>query len=267
MADQRAASWDEAADTYGADLPLFADLAARLVAEAAIRPGERVLDIGTGNGLALLPAARAASPAATTGIDFSAAMLRAARARTRDADVGVALAQMDAGHLAIRDESFDLATAASVFQFLRYSVDALREWRRVLRPNGRLAFSLPRPDDGSAAFFQLMMRYLPRLPSERQEWFAAEGSQPEVPDLVGACRDAGFADARTHDVHWPAVVESRDEWWRLQWTHGTRILLRELPRAAIEELRRDTMAMLEPSCDSDGAVHGTIVQAICIADC
>jgi SAM-dependent methyltransferase len=266
VSDQRSASWDEAADTYGADLPFFGDIAAHLVAEAAIEAGERVLDIGTGNGLALVPAARAASPARATGIDFSAAMLRAARTRTRNANVDATLAQMDAARLAVADSTFDVLTANSVFQFLGYATDTLREWRRVLRASGRLVFSLPRPDTGAGDFQQLMLRYFGRLPKERRDWFVAQGPPPPIPDLVEACLAAGFSSAHTHDVEWPTSVESREEWWRLQWTHGARVFLRELPPDAVAELERDTMTMLEPLCDSDGVVHGTIVLAICIAN-
>jgi SAM-dependent methyltransferase len=140
VAEGGTASWDEIADSYGTAHPVFVEFPARLVDRARIGAGERVLDIGCGNGNGLRAIQRSGSPCDVTGVDFSAAMVRAARASVH-ADVEFAIA--DGLRLPFPDGTFDVALASSVFQFLRYSVDALREWRRVLRDDGRLLFSVP----------------------------------------------------------------------------------------------------------------------------
>ncbi|MDA8250907.1 MAG: methyltransferase domain-containing protein [Rhodospirillales bacterium] len=97
----------------------------------------RVLDagVGTGRNIPFYPAG-----AEVLGIDASAAML--ARAERRGQRLGrvVALRQMDLTRLDLPDASFDAAVASFVFCVLPEpdQVPALRELRRVLRPNGQI---------------------------------------------------------------------------------------------------------------------------------
>ncbi|MBD5607086.1 MAG: methyltransferase domain-containing protein, partial [Candidatus Eremiobacteraeota bacterium] len=73
------------ADSYARNARFVADLAAPLVDDLAPRPGERILDLGCGDGA--FTAMVAASGATVTGIDASPALVAAARARGIDARV------------------------------------------------------------------------------------------------------------------------------------------------------------------------------------
>ena len=71
--------WVTEAERYDATL---ARPGRRLSTAAALQPGERVLDVGCGNGAGSLEAARAVRPGgAVTGVDLSAPMLELARRR------------------------------------------------------------------------------------------------------------------------------------------------------------------------------------------
>lgn len=107
----------------------------RTLARIELRPGERVLDVGSGTG-ALLAALAEREPAAVlSGVDASSAML--ARAATK---LGgrASLLEARADELPFEEGSFDLVVSTSVLHHLRRPLEALREWRRVLRTNGRL---------------------------------------------------------------------------------------------------------------------------------
>jgi SAM-dependent methyltransferase len=96
-------------------------------------PGQRMLDVGCGAGLALQMAAERG--AVVTGIDASEGLLGVARSRLPDAD----LRQGDVESLPYDDDSFDLVTSFNAIQFATDPAAALREAKRVLAPNGQCA--------------------------------------------------------------------------------------------------------------------------------
>src|SRR5262245_24984925 len=127
------AVWNAIGDSYGEGIPMMVDMAQALVDRAVLRSGERVIDLGTGNGHALVPAATAVDPARVVGVDLSPTMLEAAQRRVTDAGLNnVELHTMDCTALSFPDATFDVALASTVFQFVGYAPEALREWRRVL---------------------------------------------------------------------------------------------------------------------------------------
>lgn len=106
------------------------------VAALALRPGERVLEVGVGTGLTL--------PywppyACITGIDLSPDMLRraqAARQRHRRPDIELRL--LDAQATDFPDNHFDAVAALYVVSVVPDVSALLREMRRVCRPGGRI---------------------------------------------------------------------------------------------------------------------------------
>ncbi|HSX79871.1 MAG TPA: methyltransferase domain-containing protein, partial [Candidatus Saccharimonadia bacterium] len=123
--------------------------AARLVERAALQPGERVLDAGTGTGHAALDAAAVVGPDGhVTGVDISAAMLAHARRKAQEAGLAnVDFREGDAQTPALPDASVHVVVSASVIFFLPDPLEALRHWRRVLKPDGRVLFSTFGPDN------------------------------------------------------------------------------------------------------------------------
>ena len=110
-----------------------------LVAAADPRPGERVLDVATGTGMV---AAELLSrcECSVVGIDQSAEMLAAARARFAGAPPGRAeLIEGEAEALPFADESFDALTFTYLLRYVADPAATLVELARVVRPGGRVA--------------------------------------------------------------------------------------------------------------------------------
>ena len=123
----------------------------RVVELAAVRSGQRALDVCCGTGdIALALAQRGAD---VTGLDFSPAMLEMARARSRKSEAGdqksevgtpssvlrpPVFLQGDAQQLPFPDHSFDAVTIGYGLRNLSSCETGLREMRRVARPGGRL---------------------------------------------------------------------------------------------------------------------------------
>ena len=102
----------------------------------AIKPGDRLLEVGVGTGInvALYPRA-----CAVTGIDLSSSMLEKARDRIARKNIRNArLLQMDAANLKFADDSFDIVYAPYVISVVPDPVAVAREMRRVCRPGGRI---------------------------------------------------------------------------------------------------------------------------------
>lgn len=95
-----------------------------------------VLDAGTGTGFSALIAASLGHR--VTAIDLAEEMLTVARQRAEQRGLEVAFAAGDAVAPAFAPGSFDVVTARNCCWTLRSAEDALRSWRRVLRPHGRV---------------------------------------------------------------------------------------------------------------------------------
>jgi len=105
--------------------------------DAAERVGGRILEVGVGTGISLPDYARTNR---LVGIDISAPMLR--KAQERVVEFGLsnveALCVMDAKHLALPDNAFDVIVAQYVITAVPDPEATLDEFVRVLRPGGEI---------------------------------------------------------------------------------------------------------------------------------
>jgi arsenite methyltransferase len=119
----------------------------RVIHNAQIGLGSRVLDVGCGDGLIALPAAGAVGPAGRVIFsDVSADLLDRCRQLAEEAGLleRCSFVEAPARDLAVvADESVDAVTMRSVLIYEADKARALAEFRRVLRPAGRLSISEP----------------------------------------------------------------------------------------------------------------------------
>jgi ubiquinone/menaquinone biosynthesis C-methylase UbiE len=117
---------------------------------AGINAGARVLDIASGRGAVLFPAAeRVGADGEVLGIDLADAMVIATNEAAARRGLKARLSVMDAEELTFPDESFDFVTCGFGIMFFPDQDRALAQMRRVLKPGGCLAVSTWRVAQGA----------------------------------------------------------------------------------------------------------------------
>lgn len=185
--------WDKAADHYEQFWHRQLQPAhQRLLDRAAIQQGARVLDVACGTGLVTFPAAALAGPSgAIVAADISDAMVTHITAEAaRRGLSNVTAARMDAESLDLPDASFDVVLCALGLMYLPDPVAALREMRRVLRPDGAAIAATwgARNKCGWAEVFSIIDA---RVQSDVCPMFFRLGSGDELERAFGA---AGFKE-------------------------------------------------------------------------
>jgi ubiquinone/menaquinone biosynthesis C-methylase UbiE len=186
----------------------------RLVADARLRTGLRVLDLGSGTGYpALLAAQTVGAKGSVVGIDLAERMLEAARRKATSLGLSnIRFQTGDATTLPFDTASFDAVTSRFCLMFLPEIAKAVAEIARILKPDTwmsaavwsapdknpylkipldviKQSIDLPPPDPAAPGIFRL----------------AKPG------ELVNMLRQAGFADIAEEeflaDVRFPAAED------------------------------------------------------------
>jgi len=173
-------------ETELASLPEGADLGlgcGNPQALAAMRPGEVVVDLGSGAGIdCFLAAQQVGSAGRVIGVDMTHEML--AKARANAEQVGAANVEFRLGeieHLPIADNTADVVISNCVINLVPDKEQVYREAFRVLKPGGRIAIAdvvntAPLPAE-LAADASLLCACLAGAATIRQieDWLAAAG--------------------------------------------------------------------------------------------
>jgi ubiquinone/menaquinone biosynthesis C-methylase UbiE len=181
--------WDKAAAYYERYWARQLEPAqALMLTLAALRPGERVLDVACGTGLIAFPAAHAVGPGgAVVGTDISEQMVTTLRAlAARRNAVNLTAERMDAEDLRLPDATFDVTLCALGLMYFPDPRAAVQEMIRVLRPGGRIAVAVwgARDRCGWAEIFPIVDR---RVASEVCPLFFQLGTG----DALRYCLEAG----------------------------------------------------------------------------
>ena len=158
------------------------------------KPGELVLDVGTGTGRAAREVlARGAS---ATGVDIAEGMLNAARAQT--ARQGIDFRLGDAEALPFEDAVFDKAISTFGIMFSVEPHVAASELARVLRRDGRLAVAAWTPDSHAVLMRQELAPFAPPPPDPAPPAPWTWGTEEGLQDYLGADFDFEFEAGVLH---------------------------------------------------------------------
>jgi len=214
-----------------------------LLRAADVTPGMRVLDIATGTGLSAAAALAAVGPTGhVAAADVSPAMAERARERLGNAP-NASVSVEDGQALSFADYSFDVVLCNLGLMFFPDPVRGLSEFRRVLRPGGRVAVSVNTVVERSYnhQINEIIARHTPSLAAAVARTFALG----EASRLRSLFDQAGLADFETDTVKHTFVLPSFDAYYgpfeRGGASTGQALagLPEEVRRAVREEVRRD----------------------------
>jgi ubiquinone/menaquinone biosynthesis C-methylase UbiE len=191
--------WDLASNDYD---PLWQEQLAparkALLALASLAPGERVLDLACGTGLVALDAARSVGPEGSVlATDLSGQMIEIARRRAAEQQLSnVTFRRMDAEMLDLPDATFDVVLCALGLMYLPDPQHAVEEWRRVLKPGGRVVIAVwgKRVNCGWSPVFPIVDA---EVETDVCPLFFSLG-EPDM--LAQLCSDAGFERLRQRRI-------------------------------------------------------------------
>ncbi len=164
-------------------------------AVADLRPGQRVLDLGSGGGIDVLLAARRVGESGFAyGLDMTEEMLDLARRNAAEAGVtNVEFLRGQIEGIPLPDAAVDVIISNCVVNLSPDKPAVLAEARRVLVPGGRLGISDIVADEGLT----------PAERAERGSWAGCIAGALTVTEYERLLADAGFTDVeitRTHEV-------------------------------------------------------------------
>jgi ubiquinone/menaquinone biosynthesis C-methylase UbiE len=195
---------------------------ARVIDLLEVKPGMKVLDLACGPGTLSKPLAALAGPnGELVGVDLAEGMLALAR------EAGIANARfevMDIERLTFPDATFDAAACGHGLQFAADLERALGEARRVLRPGGRYAASVPVSAADSQPWQvmdRVIDRWLPPAPKASDQG-PTRSTVNSAGALEAAARSAGFGEAIVEALEEKVRWDSADDfvarcmsWWDL----------------------------------------------------
>jgi SAM-dependent methyltransferase len=216
--DQRVA-WDAISSGWESSLAVFergaAAATARLLELGGVRPGQTVLDVGTGLGEPALTAAGVVGPAGrVVGVDISPSMLEVARRRAAAGGAGnIEFAVADLESIALPPGSFDVVLSRWGLMFAIDHVALFRGLARLLVPGGVLAAAVWAPP---AAAPMMSLGY--SVLGERLELPPPPPGMPgpfsmsDPGELTGELTAAGFTDVSVTELVVPFRLASAREY-------------------------------------------------------
>ena len=215
----------------------------RLVADARIRSGMQVLDVGSGTGYpALLGAQTVGSNGSMIGIDLAERMLDVARRKATALGLtNVAFRTGDATTLPFEANSFDAVTSRFCLMFLPEVPKAAAEITRVLRPGGWIAaavWSAPEKNPSISLSMEAIKKVVDLPPPDPTAPGIFRLATPG--DLAGMMQQTGLIDVAEQEFLAEWSYASADEYYTslMEIAAPVQNLMANLSTDQIQEVRR-----------------------------
>ena len=259
-----ATTYNAASDCYDHPANTFWErYGRRTVERLGLTAGQRVLDVCCGSGASAIPAARIVGPGGTvTGVDLAESLLELARSKAQQQGLeNVDFQSGDMTRLPFDDGSFDVVVCVFGIFFVPDMESALRELKRVLRIEGKLAITTWGPrffEPANTSFWNSVRNTQPDLYKGFNPWDRIS----EVDDLRALLSAAGFKDFEVVAEIGSQPVNSPEDWWAMIMGSGYRGTVEQLDPESRERVRKENLDFIQRAAIK--SVEANVVYATAI---
>ena len=202
--------WVDQSDRLDAMLAPFAD---KVIAAAALKSGESVMDIGCGAGaLTLRAAAKVGAEHGALGVDVSAPLIALARARAAAAKAPARFELADASAFTAPDPA-DIVVSRFGVMFFEDPAAAFANIRQSVKPGGRMAFACWQAlglNDWALAPLQAAMPFLKEAPAPADPTAPGPFAFQDKDRVAGILSDAGWKNVTIEPAEQAIVLPGDD---------------------------------------------------------
>ena len=250
--------FDRAAPTYDAvGAEFFTPVGRALVAAAALRPGDRVLDAGCGRGACLFPAAEMVGRnGRVLGIDLAPGMVNATAAEVSRRGLDQVRVELgDAASPDLAPDSFDAVLASLLLFFLPDPAAALAAWASCLRPGGRLAISTFGPPDPRWDVLDEVAKEHAGATGTTAPPGSLDGPFASAERLDALVSAAGFGNVASDERVQEVRFRNGAHFWEWQWSIGARSIWERVPEDRLPAARAAVIEAAEKAAaEPDGTL-------------
>lgn len=238
--------FDRSASEYGGfGTHYFEMFAEELVNRAPASFKARVLDVATGRGAILKRLLPQVGPEGeVVGVDLSREMIEETRRRIRTKNVS--LQCMDAEALDFEDSTFDAVYCGFGLFFFPHVRKALSEFKRVLKPSGKIAISTW----GEIGKTRRILKE--QFASFEIDPTVTAHPMPTEQELKELFVEAGFSSIHLSTSTLAHRYFNFEHWFECLWRHATRSSLEKLSPEQLEILQQNLCEALDTENRSDG---------------
>jgi len=231
-----------------------------LVDLSDIKPGFRLLDVGTGDGACLIPAAKKTGEhGKAIGIDYNDRAVKSANEKLEKCGIPNAAAyKMDARQMSYPDSDFDYALCGfvgfgSIYDYEKKeyrpnkSNKIMEEIHRVLKLGGGAGFSNWRNQECLETLRELTVKYLEESGKSPLRSIGTGYSKEDEEGIKRLMTDAGFTDICIHVEDIDVIYKDDDEWFYYMRRSGRNIIYNAVGEdySAHKQLKKAILPLLD----------------------